>query len=40
MATIPTEGMLTEAELDLRLMIRKLWEDHVVWARATSKRGR
>ncbi|MGA3198197.1 MAG: hypothetical protein ABSD89_02195 [Halobacteriota archaeon] len=33
MATIATGGTLTEAELDLRLMMRKLWEDHVVWAR-------
>ncbi|MGB9372075.1 MAG: hypothetical protein WCB79_09135 [Halobacteriota archaeon] len=40
MATIATEGTLTEAELDLRLLMRKLWEDHVVWARCYIKRGR
>jgi len=33
MAAIASEGTLTEAELDLRLTMRKLWEDHVVWAR-------
>lgn len=30
--TAPT-GMITQAELDIRLAMRKLWEDHVIWGR-------
>jgi len=33
MAATTVGEMLTRAELDLRLMMRKLWEDHVIWAR-------